>query len=157
MKKFIAFFIAGVAVSFAACNNSPQEKAEQKAEKAADHAASAANLAASQETAAAVNTVIAVVYANIAEANAAASKVPMPTFEKNSSKDLAKALGDLIVKRINVTTQEDATKFEAKISDQRTTISQKATDNKISAADKDAIIKYGDDMIAAAKAATGIK
>lgn len=157
MKKYFIVFIAGAIILFTACNNSPQEKAEHKAENAANHAADAAGLAETQQEAALINTAVAVVYANIAVANEAAAKVPMPTFETNESKHLAKSLGDLIVKRINATTPDNAAKFESQISDDRTGISQKATDNKISVADKDAILKYGDDMIAAAKNAVGMK
>lgn len=157
MKQYFIFFIAGVAISFTACNNSPQEKAENKAEKAVNHAEEAANLAVNQEKAAVVNAAVAVIYANIASANEAVSKVLMPTFEKNESKELAKSLGDLIVKRINATTQEDTIKLDSKISDERTKIGQKAVENKISVADKDAVLKYGDDMIAAAKAAVGME
>lgn len=139
-----------VAVGMAACS-SPQEKAQNVAEDAAVKANETATNAAEATAAAAANTAAAVLYTNIAAASEAASKIQMPALTKSESKDLAKSLGDLIVKRIAATTADDAAKVDADIVKEREKVTQAATDNKIPAAEKDAILKYGDDMIAAAK------
>jgi len=94
-------------------------------------------------------------FSDIATANTAASKVALPAL-KGEAKTLAKGLGDLIVKRINAKTEEEATKLDTEITNERAKITQKAADKKISSEDETTILKYGDDMIAAAKAAVGL-
>jgi|GEM_PF-1098889 len=156
MKKCSILSLAAVlSICMMACSN-PQEKAQKVSEdasKAADHAA--AN-AADAHTVAAGNAVAAAIYSNIAAASEAASKVQMPALATNDAKSLAKDLGNLIVKRIAATNADEASRLETDITNERAKIEQKAVDNKISAADKDAILKYGDDMTAAAKAAVGM-
>lgn len=155
MKKLM--YLGAVLIIAAAIScKSPQEKAENVAENAAakaDETAADANVAAA---ATAANTAKAVLYSNIAAASEAASKIQMPALTKSDSKNLAKSLGDLIVKRIAATNVDDAAKYDDDIVKERAKVEQAATDNKIPAAEKDAILKYGDDMVAAAKAAVGL-
>lgn len=146
----LLLFVAG------ACNKSPQENAQNQSEEAAKDAVATAEASAANEAASDGQAVASVVYSNIAAASEAASKIAIPALEKSESKSLAKDLGNLIVKRIGATTEKDANDLEVKITEERAKIEQKAVDAKITAADKDAILKYGDEMIAAAKGAVGL-
>lgn len=156
MKNLRNFgYVFAIVAGMAACSN-PQEKAENLAEDATVKADETAANAAEATGIAAENTAAAVIYSNIAAASEAASKIAMPALTKTESKNLAKSLGDLIVKRIGAATPEDAAKYDDDIIKERAKVEQAATDNKIPAEEKDAILKYGDDMIAAAKAAVGL-
>lgn len=135
----------------------PQEKAQSEAESAANAAGNAAGNATvdANKADAAVEKAESLIYSDVAAANTAASKVVFPTL-KGETKTLAKGLGDLIVKRINAKTDEEATKLDTDITNERAKITQKATDKKICSEDEATILKYGDDIIAAAKAAVGL-
>lgn len=157
MKNLIKIAFVGTMIGGVIACNSPQEKAQNASETAASHADAAANRAANAENVAVNNAAAAILYSDIAAANNAVSTIQTPALEKNESKDLAKSLAELIIKRINATTVEDATKAETNIAEERSKINQKALDNKITTADRDAILKYGDDMVAAAKTAAGLQ
>ena len=153
LNKTLWASLATVAV-LASCNNqTPQEKAADSMEHAEEKAAKATEEAIETSEDAATKDAEAVVYSNKAAANAAIASVTAPTLSNDKAKDLYKKLGKTWVDRINAESPEKALDQEKAILDIKNEIDKNLAEGKISAADKDNIMKYQSDCLSAIKAA----
>ncbi|MDM1293271.1 hypothetical protein HX021_03060 [Sphingobacterium sp. N143] len=135
-----------------ACNNqTPQEKATRQMEKAEELAAKANEEAMSTSERAAAKNTDAVVYANIAAANEAVSKIPAPILSNQEAKKIYSKLGRTIVDRINVKTAKEAIDKEQAIIAIKNDIISKLQQGKITQTDRNNMLKYLQDCIAAAE------
>jgi len=138
----------------ASCNNqTPQEKAAENMEHAEEKAADANEEAMKTSEDAATKDAEAVVYSDKAAANAAIASVAAPVLSNDKAKELYTKLGKTWVERINAETADKALDKEKSLLDIKNEIEKNVTDGKISASDKDNIMKYQSDCIAAVKAA----
>lgn len=153
MKKLTLLTMALSAVMLYACNNTPQEKAEKAMEQTEEKAMDAATDAEKASDKAANIDMEKTVYANMAAANAAVAKIAMPALSNSKAKELASDLGKSIVDRINAKTNDDIVDAEKDILEDRTDVEKAFLEKKISAQDKDHILKYADDCLAAARGA----
>lgn len=153
MRKVALLTMALSAATLYACNNTPQEKAEKAMEQTEDKAMDAATDAEKASDKAANIDMEKTVYSNMAAANAAVAKIAMPALSNSKAKELASDLGKSIVDRINAKTNDDIVEAEKDIIEDRTDVEKAFLEKKISAQDKDHILKYGDDCLAAARGA----
>ncbi len=138
----------------ASCNNqTPQEKAAENMEHAEEKAADANEEAMKTSEDAATKDAEAVVYSDKAAANAAIASVAAPALSNDKAKELYTKLGKTWVERINAETADKALDKEKSSLDIKNEIEKNVADGKISASDKDNIMKYQSDCIAAVKAA----
>ncbi|WP_312364588.1 hypothetical protein [Sphingobacterium sp.] len=138
----------------ASCNNqTPQEKAAENMEHAEDKAADANEEAMKTSEDAATKDAEAMVYSDKAAANAAIASVAAPVLSNDKAKELYTKLGKTWVERINAETADKALDKEKSLLDIKNEIEKSVADGKISASDKDNIMKYQSDCIAAVKAA----
>ena len=151
-KTFFAS-LATAAILFSCNNQTPQEKAADSMEQAEDKAADANEEAMKTSEDAATKDADAVVYSNKAAANAAIAAVPAPTLSNDKAKELYTKLGKTWVDRINADTHEKAVDKEKSLLDIKNEIEKDAVEGKITATDKDNIMKYQSDCLAAIKAA----
>lgn len=143
--------ISATALLYACTNNTPQEKAEramQKTEEKALHAENAAEKAANK---AANIDMEKTIYANMATANAAVAKIKMPVLSNNKAKELCSDLGKSIIDRINAKTSDDIIDAQKDILEDRADVEKDFLDKKITAKDRELILKYGEDCLAAAR------
>ncbi|SJN49087.1 hypothetical protein FM120_22710 [Sphingobacterium faecium PCAi_F2.5] len=120
------------------------EKTEEKAQDAASDAEKASDKAAHID-------LEKTIYSNMAAANAAVAKIAMPALSNSKAKELCSDLGKSIVDRINAKTNDNIIEAEKDILEDRTDVEKAFLEKKISAQDKDHILKYGDDCLAAAR------
>lgn len=151
MRKATLLTIALCGAMLYGCNNTPQEKAEKAMEQTEEKAMDAAVDADKAADKAANNDMEKTVYANMAAANAAVAKIAIPALSNDKAKELCSDLGKSIVERINANTSNDIIETEKDILEDRTDVETAFLEKKISAQDKDHILKYGDDCIAAAR------
>lgn len=136
------------------CNNqTPQEKAADSMEHQEEKAADANEEAMKTSEDAATKDAEAVIYSNKAAANAAIASVPAPALSNDKAKELYTKLGKAWVDRINADSADKAVSTEKSLLDIKNEIEKSVTDGKISAQDKDSIMKYQDDCLAAIKKA----
>jgi hypothetical protein len=136
---------------YACNNNTPQEKAEHAMEKTEEKALDAATDAEKASDKAANIDLEKTIYSNMAAANAAVAKIAMPALSNNKAKELCSDLGKSIVDRINAKTNDDIIDAEKDILEDRTDVEKAFLEKKIAAQDKDHILKYADDCLAAAR------
>lgn len=151
-KTFFAS-LATAAILFSCNNQTPQEKAADSMEHAEDKAADATEEAMKTSEDAATKDAEAVVYSNKAAANAAIASVPAPTLTNDKAKELYTKLGKTWVDRINADSHEKAVDKEKALLDIKNEIDKNAVEGKITATEKDNIMKYQSDCLAAIKAA----
>lgn len=87
----------------------------------------------------------------MAAANAAVAKIAMPALSNSKAKELCSDLGKSILDRINAKTNDNIIEAEKDILEDRTDVEKAFLEKKISAQDKDHILKYADDCLAAAR------
>ncbi|AIM37134.1 hypothetical protein ACFX5U_09890 [Sphingobacterium sp. SG20118] len=152
MRKLTLLSVALSGCMLYACNNTPQEKAKQEMKKTEEKALSAAedaNQASSKLSSKDMETII---YSNMAAANEAITKINMPTLSNHKAKELCSDLGKSIIDRINARDTDDIIDTEKDIVEDRADVSKALLENKITENDKNLILKYADDCIAAARA-----
>lgn len=152
MKKvtFLSMMLSG-ALLYSCNNNTPQEKAEHAMEKTEEKAQDAASDAEKASDKAAHIDLEKTIYSNMAAANAAVAKIAMPALSNSKAKELCSDLGKSIVDRINAKTNDNIIEAEKDILEDRTDVEKAFLEKKISAQDKDHILKYADDCLAAAR------
>lgn len=152
MKKvtFLSMMLSG-ALLYSCNNNTPQEKAESAMEKTEEKAQDAASDAEKASDKAAHIDLEKTIYSNMAAANAAVAKIAMPALSNSKAKELCSDLGKSIVDRINAKTNDNIIEAEKDILEDRTDVEKAFLEKKISAQDKDHILKYADDCLAAAR------
>jgi hypothetical protein len=152
MKKvtFLSMMLSG-ALLYSCKNNTPQEKAENAMEKTEEKAQDAASDAEKASDKAAHIDLEKTIYSNMAAANAAVAKIAMPALSNSKAKGLCSDLGKSIVDRINAKTNDNIIEAEKDILEDRTDVEKAFLEKKISAQDKDHILKYADDCLAAAR------
>ncbi|HBW80710.1 MAG TPA: hypothetical protein DEF78_11500, partial [Sphingobacterium sp.] len=84
----------------------------------------------------------AVVYSDKAAANAAIASVTAPVLSNDKAKELYTKLGKTWVDRINAESADQALDKEKSLLDIKNEIEKSLADGKISASDKDNIMKY---------------
>lgn len=152
MKKvtFLSMMLSG-ALLYSCNNNTPQEKAENAMEKTEEKAQDAASDAEKASDKAAHIDLEKTIYSNMAAANAAVANIAMPALSNSKAKELCSDLGKSIVDRINAKTNDNIIEAEKDILEDRTDVEKAFLEKKISAQDKDHILKYADDCLAAAR------
>ena len=136
---------------YACNNNTPQEKATNEMEKTEEKALDAANDARKASENATTKDMEKIIYSNMAAANEAIAKISIPALANDKAKELCTDLGKSIVDRINARTTEEIMDSQKDIVEDRSDVEKALREKKISAADKDSILKYADDCIAAAR------
>lgn len=91
-----------------------------------------------------------VIYTDIAAANAAVAKIPMPALSNDKAIKLASDLGKALIDRINVKDAKEIEKYEKKITDLKNDVEKAYQDSKINVEDRDAIKTYIEDCVRAA-------
>ncbi|UIR57276.1 hypothetical protein LZQ00_05535 [Sphingobacterium sp. SRCM116780] len=153
MRKLtvLSAFLLGIML-YACNNNTPQEKATNEMEKTEEKALDAANDARKASENATTKDMEKIIYSNMAAANEAIAKISMPALANDKAKELCADLGKSIVDRINARTTEEIMDSQKDILEDRSDVEKALREKKISVADKDGILKYADDCIAAARA-----
>ncbi len=152
-NKTLLASLATAAILVSCNNQTPQEKAAEKMEHAEEKAADANEKAMKTSEDAATKDAEAVVYSDKAAANAAIASVTAPVLSNDKAKELYTKLGKTWVDRINAESADQALDKEKSLLDIKNEIEKSLADGKISASDKDNIMKYQSDCLAAIKAA----
>ncbi|MDH5826810.1 hypothetical protein [Sphingobacterium faecium] len=155
MKKvtYLSIMLSS-ALLYACNNNTPQEKAEQAMERTEEKALDAAADAEKKSGDVSNKELEKTIYSNMAAANAAVAKIEMPQLSNDKAKALCSELGKSIINRINAKTNDDIINTQKEYLEDKTDVEKAFLDKAITASDKDLILKYGEDCLAAARGAS---